>query len=86
MRRNFKDPAYEDFRKKIRARDKNRCRMPGCKSRKKLQVHHIRTWSQASSLRYEISNGITLCEECHKSIRGKECHYESLFIEIINDL
>lgn len=53
---------------------------------KNLQVHHIRKWSTASSLRYEISNGITLCYNCHKSICGKEHHYETLFIEIINGI
>jgi 5-methylcytosine-specific restriction endonuclease McrA len=60
--------------------------MPGCKSKTRLQVHHIRRWSSASSLRYEISNGITLCSTCHKSIKGQEHHYESLFMEIINGI
>lgn len=83
MRRNYQDPAYADWRKKIFQRDK-KCKMPGCNSRKRLQAHHIRRWSDASSLRYDISNGITLCAECHKSIQNKESHYESLFLEIIN--
>jgi 5-methylcytosine-specific restriction endonuclease McrA len=86
MKRNYDDPAYEDFRKRVLKRDKKKCQMPGCGYSKKLQVHHIRKWSSASSLRYEISNGITLCVNCHKSIKGKEHHYEALFMEIINDL
>ena len=57
----------------------------GCNARTKLQVHHIRKWSNASALRYDISNGITLCKYCHKSITGQESHYEALFIELIND-
>lgn len=86
MKRNYDDPAYEDFRKRVLKRDKYKCKMPGCSYTKRLQVHHIRKWSSASSLRYEISNGITLCYNCHKSISGKEHHYESLFIEIINGI
>jgi 5-methylcytosine-specific restriction endonuclease McrA len=86
MKRNYDDPAYADWRKKILKRDKKTCKMPGCKSKAKLQVHHIRKWSSASALRYEISNGITLCSTCHKSITGKEHHYESLFMELINGL
>lgn len=86
MIRNYKDPAYEAFRKSVLKRDGYKCRMPGCSYSKKLQVHHIRKWSQASSLRYEISNGITLCPNCHSSIKNKEHHYESLFIEIINGI
>jgi 5-methylcytosine-specific restriction endonuclease McrA len=83
MKRNYNDPAYAKWRKDILKRDKYKCMMPNCKNRSKLQVHHIKTWANASSLRYELSNGITLCSECHKSIRGKEHHFESLFRSII---
>ena len=86
MRRNYDDPQYEDFRKEVLKRDKRSCKMPGCGSKKNLHVHHIRTWAKAASLRYDPSNGITLCKNCHKSITGQESHYESLFLEIIYDL
>lgn len=83
MKRNYDDPAYSKWRKDVFKRDKYRCMMPNCKNKTKLQAHHIKTWANASSLRYETSNGITLCSECHKSIRGKEHHYEGLFRSII---
>lgn len=86
MKRNYDDPAYKDCRLKTLKRDKYRCKMPGCKSKSKLQVHHIRTWSHASSLRYEVTNCITLCKNCHESIKGKESHYESLFTEIVHGI
>ncbi len=85
MKRNYSDPVYRDFRKNVIKRDKGKCKMPGCKSRKNLQVHHISKWSNAHALRYETSNGITLCRKCHESITGKESHYEKLFREIINE-
>ena len=84
MRRNYNDPEYKKFRISVLNRDRFKCQMPNCKSRKNLNVHHIQKWSSASSLRYEPSNGITLCNHCHKSITGKEAHYENLFREIIN--
>jgi 5-methylcytosine-specific restriction endonuclease McrA len=84
MKRDYNDPAYKSFRKMVLYRDGKRCMMPGCKNKTNLQVHHIKRWSSASSLRYEISNGITLCRNCHSSIKGQEHHYESLFLEIIN--
>lgn len=86
MKRNYNDKAYEDFRKQVLRRDKKMCKMPGCKNTSGLNVHHIKKWSSAYSLRYEPSNGITLCKQCHKSISGKELHYEALFMEIINEL
>lgn len=84
MKRQYSDPVYKKFRSDVLRRDKSKCQMPGCKNKNNLQVHHIQKWSNASSLRYEQSNGITLCKYCHSSITGKESHYEKLFKEIIN--
>ena len=48
-----------------------------------MQVHHIQKWSSASSLRYDASNGITLCWDCHNEVNGKEEMYIRLFYNII---
>jgi len=82
--RNFDDPTYRDWRKQVLKRDSYKCQMPGCKRKgKRMQTHHIRKWSAASSLRYEVSNGITLCWDCHKEVNKKEHLYERMFLEII---
>ena len=83
MRRNYDDPAYKQFRIDVLKRDKFKCKMPNCKSKSSLQVHHIKRWAHAHALRYDISNGITLCRNCHNSIKGKEHHYESLFSQLV---
>lgn len=83
MRRNYQDPAYKQFRTDVLKRDKFKCKMPNCNCRSRLQVHHIKKWANAGALRYDPSNGITLCYKCHKSISGKEHHYESLFRELV---
>lgn len=82
--RNYKDPAYKLFRQIVRKRDRYQCKMPGCASKKNLQVHHIRPWSTNASLRYDPLNGITLCKSCHKKITGHENIYAPVFQEIIN--
>lgn len=84
MKRDYNDPVYKDWRLKVYKRDKFKCQMPQCNSRSRLEAHHIMKWSSASTLRYDTSNGITLCKNCHKSIHGKEHLYQSLFMEIVN--
>lgn len=86
MKRNYEDPDYAEFRKYVLKRDKYKCQMPECGSRKKLHVHHIKPWSKAAALRYDPLNGITLCKECHTLITGKESHYEVVFTEIVSNV
>ena len=85
MRRNYDDPVYKEWRLRVYKRDKFSCQMPKCKAKKGLQAHHIRKWSSASTLRYDINNGITLCRKCHKEITGNEQFYESLFMDILKN-
>jgi len=56
-----------------------------CKSRKRkqLEVHHIMTWADAGTLRFDPGNGITLCKGCHKDITGKEVYFQSSFLAIV---
>ena len=81
--RNFQDPLYKDWRKKVYARDNFQCQWPNCNIKKKLNAHHIKTWADYPSLRYNIDNGITLCYTHHKMIRGLEEIYEAVFYKIL---
>jgi len=83
MKRNYDDPVYKDWRLKVYKRDRFTCQMPRCKSKKRLQAHHIQKWSSAAILRYDINNGITLCRECHNKVTGHEQQYETLFMNIV---
>lgn len=64
----------------IKKRDNYTCQDCGSKNKKYLQAHHIKSWSEFPHLRYELSNGITLCTKCHakhhpkirKMILGKQ--------------
>lgn len=83
MKRDYKDPVYKEWRKRVKQRDRYKCQMPSCSETTRLQVHHIKKWSSASNLRYDIDNGITLCKRCHKDITKHEQLYESLFMDLI---
>ena len=50
-------------RKRVLARDKHRCRVPGCRSAQNLEVHHIRHREHGGSS--TMSNLVTLCGGHH---------------------
>lgn len=77
--RSRKSIELKEWRIKCFERDNYTCQMCGKKGGT-LHCHHIKTFSKHPSLRFDISNGITLCSEpCHKKTIGKETDYEALF-------
>lgn len=36
----------------------------------RLEAHHIKPWAEHAELRFDVSNGIALCVDCHLSIHG----------------
>lgn len=76
-----------DLRKEMLKRDKYTCKLCNKKFKAKyLQGHHIIMWSKSAYLRFDISNLITLCFWCHKSIKGKEHLYQRYFLEVLKDV
>lgn len=68
------DKGYAKFRKDVLERDEYTCQI--CGGNEKLEVHHIKPYAGYKNLRTTVSNGITLCEKCHKKAhrkRGSEC-------------
>ena len=54
-----------EWRTAIFKRDNYTCRV--CKVKgKRLEAHHIKPYSEYPRLRYVLSNGRTLCKDCHK--------------------
>ncbi len=56
---------YAQWRKAVFARDGYVCQACG-KRGGRLNAHHKKPWAKFPALRYDVENGVTLCENCHK--------------------
>lgn len=74
--RRFRE--YRKWRNDVLNRDERTCKL--CGSNKRLVAHHIIEAQDDMSLKYEVSNGITLCQICHIEIHvnGSHNYIESL--------
>lgn len=74
---------YKLWRESVYERDNYTCQLCG-KRGGILHPHHIKPFAIFPELRYEVSNGITLCAEpCHQNTKGREYEYIDQFLEIL---
>ena len=73
---------YIKWRNACGTRDRIKCRFCGIK--KPLIVHHIKTFEKYPKLRFEVSNGITLCRGCHIKLHREHRGIHD-FTNILND-
>lgn len=82
---------YRYWRKSVFERDLYTCQCCGDKSKKgnkvELNAHHIKNWKDNEDLRYDIDNGITLCDKCHTKFHseyGKKNNTEQQLKEFLS--
>lgn len=61
---------YIEWRSLVYQRDNWACQNCG-KVGHNLNAHHIKEFYKFPKLRFAVSNGITLCEDCHKKVHEK---------------
>ena len=78
------DVAYGEWRKQVWKRDGWKCRINNKDCRGKIIVHHILSWRDFPELRYNINNGITLCQAHHPRKRAEEKRLIPAFQELVS--
>lgn len=91
-RRIRKSLDYKNWQNEVFKRDDYTCQCCG-KRGGVLHAHHLESFSDNPDLRFDISNGITLCENCHSpnkigsfhNIYGTMHNTKDQFIEFLID-
>lgn len=63
--RSRDNAEYTQWRLKVYEKDNYICQCCG-ESKVKLNAHHLKSFTRFPEVRYDINNGVTLCEKCHK--------------------
>lgn len=58
------DTRYQQWAKDVKIRDNYTCQICG-KRGSKIHSHHVNSWDKFPEIRYEIDNGVTLCNLHH---------------------
>ena len=85
------DPKYRKWFRRVFKRDNYTCKCCGKSSRDRvtLNAHHLDGFGWCEEKRYDLENGITLCERCHKdfhSMHGYGNNTREQYIEYINNI
>ena len=78
------NPEYKQWVKKIKKRDNNTCRFKSKNCSGHNIAHHIKGWSKYPKLRYNIDNGIILCQAHHPRTRAEEKRLEPILMALIS--
>lgn len=84
-RRDMFNGEIRKWRDQIFTRDKYTCKKCGDFGGK-LNAHHINSWDKHIDSRFDLKNGITLCEKCHKRFHSKYGYGNNTMDEFIEFL
>lgn len=74
-RRRTQEGNQEDWRKQVYERDNYVCQCCGQRGGR-LNAHHLDGYNWCKERRFDVGNGVTLCEDCHKAFH-KQYKYKN---------
>lgn len=85
-RQERNDSAYQNWRSSVWKRDNFKCKINNNDCCGKITAHHILPWRNYVELRYEVNNGITLCQFHHPLKRNDEKKLSPYFIKLVAEM
>ena len=80
QKEGYNSIVYQEWRNRIFQRDKYTCRWCNAHSGNGkdiyLEAHHIKSWKEYPELRFDLENGLTLCQDCHNTTRGNYANFK----------
>jgi len=80
---NRRSSAYNNWVFEIKKRDNFKCKINNKDCCGKIVAHHILSWRDFPELRYNINNGITLCQSHHPRKWDEEKRLMPVFQELV---
>lgn len=77
------DGLYRNWMKSVKNRDNWKCKIDNQDCKGRIEAHHILPWSKFPKLRYEINNGISLCQFHHPRKKNDVIKLVSFFKKLI---
>lgn len=78
------DVKLREWRKKVFERDDYTCFKCNKRGKGELNAHHINSYNLFPGQRYVISNGITLCEPCHRNFHNSYGFGDNTAVQMLN--
>jgi 5-methylcytosine-specific restriction endonuclease McrA len=64
------DPRTVEWRRRVYEKDGYECQVCGDSAGGNLVAHHKESWDSNKDLRFDVGNGVTSCEPCHKEFHS----------------
>lgn len=77
------NPNDKQWKYSVYKRDNFTCRIADVNCGGRIEAHHILSWRDYPELRYQINNGITLCQAHHPRKRSDEEKLSLYFQELV---
>lgn len=76
-------PLHKQWSKNVKMRDGWKCKIGNNYCMGRMESHHIFSWKEYPELRYEVSNGITLCHYHHPRKKEDEIRFIPYFQKLL---